>query len=295
MKVKFLLGVVVLLTGLAGYVFFHASQGQSMQNLADQINNKTGSVESPEILGTTLQIEVTLPYDASGDRFVVAKGLGSLIRNGGVMFLVTHNHWGDILRGGSAVTFYDVDGDLLKTMSGSEFKTLIRYRDAGSLILQVQQEWVEQSVPGIVGDPRDVAAGDSVLVTQRDGPNRKEVILVEAEVVSVMIYEGLPVYRLNLPEGPPFQGGDSGGGVWHNGKLVGITYATVLVEPFLFKLIPSLKSGEAGLETTSFGYAARYPADRLGSILAILSGDTDTLTSTDQSLVPTPKNRFQKD
>lgn len=291
MKVKIVLGVVALLSGLSGYVF---SQAQSMQSPFSQIVNKNELADSPEILNATLQIEATLPDDADGDRFVIARGLGSLIRNDGAMYLVTHNHWGNILRKGCVVAIYDVHGKLLKTMSASEFKGLISYQDAGSLILRVPLNWMVQAIPLSAGDPLEVEAGDIVLVAQWHGSKRKEVILVEAEVVSVIFYEGMPVYRLNLPEGHAFQGGDSGGGVWHKGKLVGITYATILVEPFLFKLIP-YRPDVAGLEKTPFGYAARYPADQLRSISAIWSSDKEIRAFLAQSLDPSSPHCCQRD
>jgi len=49
-------------------------------------------------LGATLQIEITVPVDASGKRLVKADGLGSLVWDGENTLLVTHNHWGRFSR-----------------------------------------------------------------------------------------------------------------------------------------------------------------------------------------------------
>jgi hypothetical protein len=75
------------------------------------------------------------------------KGLGSLVQDGEKTLLVTHNHWGEILQERADVKFYDAHGQLVKTMSGSEFISLMCYLDGGTLILSSPMEWNGQGQP----------------------------------------------------------------------------------------------------------------------------------------------------
>jgi len=49
---------------------------------------------------------------------------------------------------------------------------------------------VEQAQPAITGDPLQVQVGDIVLAAQREGSERKEATLIEAEVESVTAIRG---------------------------------------------------------------------------------------------------------
>jgi hypothetical protein len=42
--------------------------------------------------------------------------------------------------------------------------------------------------------------------------------------------KGLPTYRLRSIDGKPIRGGDSGGGIWHAGQLVGNLWYTVTIK-----------------------------------------------------------------
>src|SRR5512147_1483255 len=120
MKVKVVLGIVAIMVGVAGVSSFRSFQVNTMQDLYEMNLSKANLAE---ILSATLQIEISLPIDANSDRFVRAKGLGSLVWDGEETLLVTHNHWGDVLKEKALVAFYDTDGRLIKTISGLEFKS----------------------------------------------------------------------------------------------------------------------------------------------------------------------------
>ena len=234
-----------------------------MRDISEPNQNEA---DQAEILSATLQIEISVSTDASGLRVVQADGLGSLVWDGEETLLVTNNHWGEVLQEKSIVVLYDAQGRMVKTMSGSDFISRICYLDAGSLILRSPLEEVEQAQPDIASDPHQVRAGDVVLVAQREGPERKEATLVEAEVESVTTFQGVPVFRLKGLEGRPVQGGDSGGGVWYEGSLVGNLWNTIMAESTRFTLFSLVKLDEAKYEPTDGSTAAIVPAGQLEAI-----------------------------
>ena len=54
-----------------------------------------------------------------------------------------------------------------------------------------------------------------------------EVVLSPVEIKEARLKEGLDVWRL---EGQTVISGDSGGGVWQNGRLAATTWTTVMME-----------------------------------------------------------------
>jgi len=259
MKVKIVLSIITIMVGVAGFGFFQAYQADAMQDISAP---KLNAADQEEILGATLQIEISVPLDASGRRIVKAEGLGSLTWDGEKTLLVTHNHWGEVIQEKSIVAFYNAEGQLLETISGPKFISLICYLDAGTLILRSPIRLKEQTQLRISGDPLQVQVGDVVLVAQREGPEGKEVALVEAEVESVTAIRGIPVYKLKDSEGHPVQVGDSGGGIWRDGKLVGNLWYTSMARSTRLALFSWLKSDEANLEAIDESYAALFPADQ---------------------------------
>lgn len=81
--------------------------------------------------------------------------------------------------------------------------------------------------PGKLGDGEDVQPGDLVLVSYRRPGDRSKIDLLAAEVMAITSYKGLPVFKLRSLDGQAIQNGDSGGGIWLNGKLVGNMWATL--------------------------------------------------------------------
>ena len=144
MKVKVILSIITIMVGATVFGFFQAYQAHAEQDLDRS--------DQAEILDATLQIEITVPVDASGKRLLKAEGLGSLVWDGKQALLVTHNHWGEVLQEKSQVVLYDAQGRMVKTMSGSEFISLMLYLDAGSLILRSPLGGVEQTRTAIAGD-----------------------------------------------------------------------------------------------------------------------------------------------
>jgi hypothetical protein len=198
-----------------------------------QAKGKPAEEGQEQILAASIQINMSLKIGqaagSSNERIVLASGLGSLIEEQGEMFIVTHNHWGELLQNFTTIEFRDAQNGLLVRMLGYEFKRLIRSQDAGTLILRAPEEIVPlRSQSATRGDADQLRSGDHVQVAFRQPGNRQRVDVLDAEVVSIGSYQGLPTVNLRSLSGQPITPGDSGGGVWLAGKLVGNSWMTIM-------------------------------------------------------------------
>ncbi len=177
----------------------------------------------------------------AGNR-ILANGIGSIIEVRGEVLIVTHNHWGAALQRMSLVEFRDAENELLLRLFGFQFQALIRYQDKGTLVLDIPDDlepFLSAGVggsnnrggliPGKSGNSGKVKPGAIVEVAYRQGGNRQEIGSLRAVVESVAHYKGLPIFRLRSLNGQPVLPGDSGGGIWFNGKLVGNLWASLAV------------------------------------------------------------------
>ena len=237
----------------------------------------TGKVQ---ILLASLQINmsVVLKQDSAGqdnqkltNNKSIANGIGSLIEKDGEVFLVTHNHWGDVLQDVSLVELRDAQDGLLLRLFGFEFKGLIRYQDKGALILEVPDglsAFLSEDcggsrkqgllIPGQPGNSQKVKPGDRVQLAYHASANRQVLAILEAEVVSIDQYKGLPIFILRSVNGQPVLQGDSGGGIWQDGKLVGNMWAT---------LVKDTRSNASQTGGNSPGSTATYTDTSFAAIL----------------------------
>jgi len=82
--------------------------------------------------------------------------------------------------------------------------------------------------------------------------------MLEAEVESIGEYKGLPIFVLRSLDGLPIVSGDSGGGIWQDGRLVGNMWATV-TKPSATNALGSSAQNLAAPQATEFSYAALLP------------------------------------
>jgi len=171
----------------------------------------------------TVLITMQLPrINESMDKTIsMGYGIGSLIEYQGEILLVTHNHWRKVLEDTSLVKFYDADNYLLKTIIGKEWRDLIVHADPGTLVLRPPQDLLDQLAPVSLQAIPQVTAGETVEIVYRENPSRETASILEAVVEEVITYNGQPVYKLRTQDGRVIQPGDSGGGIWYQGCLVG--------------------------------------------------------------------------
>ncbi len=176
------------------------------------------------------QVQVNNQSDRGYQSYVMAQGLGSLVVWHGGTVIVTHNHWGTILSEAEYVQIMDAKGYLLYRLGMVDFLRLIIYRDPGTLVLAAPA--------GITSDIRlaradSTSVGDLVTLVHQAADNPDHVEVLQAQVARSKNYKGQSVYMLKLANGAQIIPGDSGGGIWLDGKLVGNIWASYLN---LFKL-----------------------------------------------------------
>jgi hypothetical protein len=182
----------------------------------------------------------------------VGYGIGTLIEHQGQAFLVTHNHWGEVLESDTAtVEFRDAHNRLIQPLFSSAFKELIVYQNPGTLVLRAIPALLEYATPTKIVDASLLEPGALVRVAYRQLPERDAVAVLEAEIVKTGVFEGEPVYQIRCLEGQGLQKGDSGGGVWYNGSLIGNNWA-VLVDKKAVDTVSQDEPGNAAVSDTSY-------------------------------------------
>jgi hypothetical protein len=223
--------IIVIALGLAIYAAFNSpTSALSQQNIS--VDRATQA----QILNATVQIRLFAP-DPSGQPvgnvypYIMSRGLGTFVRSGSEYRIVTHNHWSTLAQL-DFVKFYDSNFALLLQMSGAAFKNLILQQDAGTLVLQAPPELVEKMINSAGSFPEvspaeglKLEAGDQILVVHQK-PGQEDKVAVEPAVIEQRLtFRGLPSFQLHAADDSALIPGDSGGGLWFNGYLVGDLWA----------------------------------------------------------------------
>lgn len=214
-----------------------------------------GSVDD-QILASTVQIEV---YDNGGikagaKQTYVALGLGTLLEYDGERYILTHNHWPNSLVDVKRVELHSASGEPLVTLDRAAFLTLVRYRDAGTLLLAAPQ------LPGVsaaqLGDRNSLASGDKLRLAVRDARNGSAITVIQARVERVGGKGNPGQLRLHGPK-TAVAPGDSGGGVWHEGQLVGNLWG--IIETVQKSPRPGSSGSSAAMRPSGSYLAALHP------------------------------------
>ena len=225
-----------------------------------------GTAIQEQILASTIQIEM---YGAgrkqAGATYLRGTaGLGTLVQYGGQRFIVTHNHWSLLAAAElKSVELYSAAGERLLVLDATAFHALVRYQDGGTMLLAAPQP-LPGVTPAAVGDGAALLVGDRVWLATYEVSGGLDVAVTTAQVERVDAASVPGQLQLRGPAAAVAPG-DSGGGVWHDGKLVGNLWA-IAVEPTSWP--GSLWFGErrptgailAGMQPLS-GAAGVFPGD----------------------------------
>lgn len=221
-----------------------------------------------QILAATVRITLIAPLtDNQGNpqtvmvdgqlaiQYVAGEGLGTVTRLGSDLVVVTHDHWTLLTPNLIKVQFHNVANELLLELSGDAFRQMIRYRDGGTMVLAAPGELNLDLKDEALGDGRTIHKNDVLLIAFRQ-PQSGEISVAAMHVETLSDYQGQPVYRLTSLNGNSIVSGNSGGGVWANGQLVGNMWTTTMEQggSWLFG-----RSAD-DLAQTSQGLAAQLPA-----------------------------------
>jgi len=158
---------------------------------------------------------------AKVEGYIIAEGLGTVVRVNGRSYLITHDHWSQLAANLGDVQFRDATGTLLAEMSLYDFKGLILSRNGGIMIVAAPDALQKSAM--IVTNARVTEDDDLWLVHRYEG----RVIASQVQKVAADVKNGVGVWRL---QGQIVKNGDSGGGVWVNGRLVATLWTAVMME-----------------------------------------------------------------
>ncbi len=214
--------------------------------------------EAPEIVSAirnaTILIQMEMPNPENPANLLQSTGIGSLVEFQGQTYLVTHNHWRQMLTDTTIVRFYDADNHPIMNIIGKQFRQMIVHADPGALILLPLDVMFQNQTPVHMEADCSLVAGQTVDIVYRQTPDRTTATVEQAVVKEVLDYNGHPAYKLQSLDGSYIQQGDSGGGVWQNGVLVAVNWTTE-------QQVLSTNSNEASNDVmgyTGTSYAAIY-------------------------------------
>jgi hypothetical protein len=230
MKVLFVLFIfltVGLITGVVGLTHSAPVQASIPSSLT----------EEKDLLRATVAIEILSPYvDSQGQVVTVQEngretvlnamstGLGTLVNVGSDTYLITHDHYSQLDAAVGEVIITGYAGFRL-TMPVQEFRGLIRYRNNSTLVLETPGGL--HGHPTAAGNGDEVSPGSVVQIIYRH-PETKELAVKQAEVEYQLDFQGIPSLQLNNLSGEPIRKGNSGGGVWYQGRLIGNIHRTII-------------------------------------------------------------------
>jgi hypothetical protein len=182
-----------------------------------------GRAEQERILAATLQIRV---YPCIGHYY--EQGLGTLVAYAGEKLILTHNHWG-ILDSFCKAQLRDVQDEILMDIPRQKFLALIQYQDAGSLLLRTP---AGLNLPAVELDGQAAPGeNETVLIVHQNPRDANRVDVMASHVQALNLQGAIPSFTIIALDGERIIKGDSGGGVWYSGKLVGNLWAYYKDQP----------------------------------------------------------------
>jgi len=194
--------------------------------LAAKVQVKDTRTDPEQIKNSTLLFVVESIHETG---VALGYGMGTVVQYQGGLFVVTHNHWGNILEDTNIVEIRDANNRMLQPIFTSKFKSLIVYQDAGTMVLRLPDGLSDKLTPASLYRETQLKPGEAVQVAHRRQPDRDRVEILDAVVVDISLSKDTTVYTLRSLDSQYLQPGDSGGGVWHNGQLVANTW-TIITE-----------------------------------------------------------------
>ncbi len=155
-----------------------------------------------------------------------SNGLGTLIAFEGKTYLLTHDHWSGLASGQQPdeVIFSDVDGRMLLSVSAAQFQPAVVYHDPGVMVIEAPREFAGR---GVTWRPMGVQPDAAVVIARRHRDNPLKVEFQPAQIVGLAAPQGTSQFILKMRPAETIEPGDSGGGVWLGGEIIGNVWMTV--------------------------------------------------------------------
>ena len=249
---------------IAEHILQTSIQITMMENVFEKIETEASETDQDEIWQ---KVEKT------------TNGLGTLVSSQGEILLISHDHW-SLFTSSTApdrVAFRDAKGSLLLEMAGSELLPLILFHDSGTFILKAPKELGDRTmVTADMGFFKTLNPGDIVHVVHHSPRHEGQISIMPAEIIGHERFNGVPMLSLRSLNGQSIEPGDSGGGIWVNGRLAGNMWMTMReVRQYWWQLKPS------NYNETAFSLAAGLPVDLNELVETLLQVESPPILETD--------------
>ena len=230
-----------------------AGVGESLKVEIQEAKPINPPMHSDRIRNATLLIRIE---SIQPDGVSLGYEMATLVEYQGAIYLVTHNHYGEMLQDMNIVQLRDAENRKIRSIYGSEFKSLIVYQDPGTLVLRAPDGLTDVLTPVSIDYQPQLQPGEIVQVAYRGGAKRDHVEVLDAVIEEITISGVTPVYKLRFPDGQLLSAGDSGGGVWYGETFVGNNWSIVLT----YTVAGTSGTSDRANETqTDLSYAAILP------------------------------------
>jgi hypothetical protein len=207
-------------------------------------NEEVDAATTRQALASTVQILLMAPIlDAQGQPVIITngtdrqmqyqsgEGLGTLARMNNELVIITHDHWTLLNSQLAKARFYDANNTLLAEVNGADFLAMIRSRDGGTMVLAAPAELLNNRGLTVaqIGSKQTASWGDAVAVVYRN-PDTWNLEVRTMVVRETADYHNHPSYILQSSDDTIVVPGNSGGGIWHNGALVGNMWTTMVAD-----------------------------------------------------------------
>lgn len=213
---------------VVGYALWPMDEEQAVA-ASDGGGTAVTTMES-QVLASTIQIEMFAEEWVEGGlgHIRTSRGLGTVVQYGGQRFILTHNHWSIPQSEISQVEFRNSVGDGLLALDGVAFYGLVRYLDEGTLLLDAPAG-LDGVAAAELGDGSTLQVGSPAWLATYDDGNG---LGIKIETAWVKEVDGSAIPGRLILEGQETAviSGDSGGGVWLDGKVVGNLWAIRVAE-----------------------------------------------------------------
>jgi hypothetical protein len=231
--------VIIILSSLSATIYPSMMEKARQQQILD--STLTISIAAQELVREPVEVEEALPIPndeyrsiATASQYVIADGLGTLVADWNGTYIVTHDHWSLLDRESGLVQLGNASGEQVLEIELATLKNLIRYRDGGTLVFDAPAELAstDNLTPAMISTTgsQELEYGDPFLLAHRQRDGRGGVSIMKVSLERTGYKLGQPTIRLQTPDGQSIIGGDSGGGVWLKGKLVGNMWTTIMME-----------------------------------------------------------------
>ena len=184
-----------------------------------------------QILSATLRITMIASDKSAGEpAYAISNGLGTLVQDGDTTYIVTHDHWSRLAKKVRAVRIESAAGELLLDMTPDRFYSLIRYRDGGTMVMVAPPELPDYvRAVRAAADQRSADEAQTLAIAYWQPEAGQQVSVEPVTIEKIEDCQGNASMKMRSVNGRVVVQGNSGGGVFLDGQLVGNMWETIVV------------------------------------------------------------------